>query len=69
MSETKTATVMDLLRDIDAARARMSVSNPHKALLYRCGAAVIELAQRADGLDVQPLATAEQVEAIDGVPV
>lgn len=69
MIEKKTATVIDLLRDIDAARARMSVGNPHKTLLYRCGAAVIELAQRANAMEVQHLATPEMVEAIEGAPV
>lgn len=70
MSEQKTETVINLLRDIDAARARMGTQNPHKALLYRCGAAVLELAQRANGMEVEHLATPEQVAAIvEGVPV
>jgi hypothetical protein len=70
VNDQKTTTVLDLLRDIDAARDRMSVSNPNKALLHRCGAAVIELARKAHAMDVQHLATPEQVAAImEGVPV
>lgn len=69
MSDQKTATVLDILRDIDAARARMSVSNPHRTLLFRCGAAVIELAQRANAREVQHLMPPEDVAETEGVPV
>lgn len=56
-----TVKVVDILREIDAATARMSKTNPHRTVLLQCGAAIIELAQRANGIDPQHLATPEQV--------
>lgn len=67
--KARTIQIIDLLRDIDAARGRMSVNNPHRNLLHRCGAAIIELGQRAEGMEVQYLGTPEQAEAVEGVPV
>lgn len=56
-------TVLEILREIDAATERMSKTNPHRFVLLQAGAAILELAQRANGLEAQHLATPEQVEA------
>lgn len=58
----KTITVRELLRDIDAATATMSRSNHHRWLLIRCGAAILELAQRSHGVEPVYLGTPEPEE-------
>jgi hypothetical protein len=64
VSEGRAIKVIDLLRDIDAATARMSKTNPHKIVLMQAGAAIIELAQRAYGVEPQHLAVAEAAEGV-----
>jgi hypothetical protein len=64
VSESKQIRIIDLLRDIDAATARMSKTNPHKIVLMQAGAAIIELAQRAAGLEPQHIAIQEAAEGV-----
>ena len=51
MSESKTVLIRDLLMEIDAAVGRMSKTNPHRIVMLQAGAAIIELAQRASGVE------------------
>lgn len=46
MSEEKTVTVRDLIRQINDAVQHMSKTNPHRKLLLHCGQAMLDLAQK-----------------------
>lgn len=61
MSEPQTVRVGDLLRDIDAASARMALTNPHRLLLVKCGVGLIELATRIGQLETAPDSEAAHV--------
>lgn len=65
MSDTKQVLVRDILLSADVAAERMSAKNPHRLLIRQMQAAIIELAQRAKGIDPEYLAH----EAQDAVHV
>lgn len=40
-------TVRELMQKLQAATERMSVTNPHRELMFQCGQAICELQKRA----------------------
>lgn len=63
----KTMTVRELLLDMGAAAERMSMTNPNRRLLARAGAAIVELARRAEGLPVQRIGASDPEEMVSAV--
>ena len=60
MNEPKLMTVGEIVTDIQAAVQRMGVNNPHRALLMRCGNALISLAQRVPPLEPTEIVQIEE---------
>lgn len=59
----KTVTVRDLILDLQTAIAHMSVTNPNRALLTRCGKTILELAIRTHTDHDEPIYR-EEVETV-----
>lgn len=55
MTTGKIVTVRDLILELQEATRHMSVTNPNRALLTRCGKTILELAIRTQTAHDEPI--------------